>query len=369
MQGNILILTQPGDLHAQAIAELIRRKGGVVELWYTADYPSRATETIYGGGDSGQFQIEVQAPGLVLPGEGFAAIWLRRPAYVPDRDALHPSDVAFADLQCRIFRSGLLDCLYPESFWVNPRWASARANNKIIQHRAALTAGFVTPETLYTNDPRAVRSFLERHGGQIIFKSLWPLSWRDESTAWYPFTSLLTEEQLPGEEALRNCPGIFQELVAKDYELRVTVMGRTALGAKVLSQQTRAGKVDWRRAYDELEIEPFALPPMFVERCVDLLRALGLVFGCFDFVVTPGGEWVFLEVNQMGQFLFLDKMAKIPVSDAFSDFLLSGDREFCWQPGSSSATYADIEALALKRTEEAARLHVEAPEQVLQEAS
>ena len=58
---------------------------------------------------------------------------------------------------------------------------------------------------------------------------------------------------------------------------------------------------------------------------------MGLVFGCFDLVVTPEDEYVFLEVNQMGQFLFVERFCGLPLLDAFSEFLLQADADFSWR--------------------------------------
>jgi hypothetical protein len=96
------------------------------------------------------------------------------------------------------------------------------------------------------------------------------------------------------------------EVVPKAYEVRITMCGSLALGVRLWSQDTSRGKLDWRRAYGELKMEAMEIPAEVQRRCARLLRHLGIVFGCFDFIVTPAGEWVFLEMNQMGQFLFLE---------------------------------------------------------------
>jgi len=65
------------------------------------------------------------------------------------------------------------------------------------------------------------------------------------------------------------------------------------------------------------------LPPQVEERCVQLMRQLGLAFGCIDLIVTPEDEYVFLEVNEMGQFLFVEERAPaIPLLRAFTTLLV-----------------------------------------------
>lgn len=51
------------------------------------------------------------------------------------------------------------------------------------------------------------------------------------------------------------------------------------------------------------------------------LAAFRLPFGAFDFVITPDGEWVMLECNPNGQWLWLHHMAKLPIPAALADLL------------------------------------------------
>jgi glutathione synthase/RimK-type ligase-like ATP-grasp enzyme len=231
----------------------------------------------------------------------------------------------------------------------------------------ALEVGLTTPDTIYTNDTEEIRSFLRQHGGTIVYKPFMGLPWRSQETSWVPYTSLLREDQLAPDAVLRSVPGIYQELVPKAYELRVTVIGNRAFGAKILSQQTEAGKLDWRKAYAELEMRPCELPATVHGRCLDLLKRLGLVFGCFDFIVTPAGECVFLEVNEMGQFLFVEEYTGLPLLDAFTELLLQGTVDFVWSESQAGIRYVDV----LPNVEEgvaASRLdHVKPPEQVFRE--
>jgi hypothetical protein len=148
-----------------------------------------------------------------------------------------------------------------------------------------------------------------------------------------------------------------QEVVPKAFELRVTVMGHRAFGARVLSQQTETGRLDWRKSYHELAMEPFEVPREVAGRCIEILERLGLVFGCFDLVVTPQGEHVFLEVNEMGQFLFVEHYTGLPLLDAFSEFLLQGREDFEWEESAAVIRYSDVQEVAEQATTHATQLH------------
>jgi hypothetical protein len=147
-------------------------------------------------------------------------------------------------------------------------------------------------------------------------------------------------------------------VVAKEYELRVTILGREAFSAKVFSQDTVDGRVDWRRAYDELKMVAEPLPAQVLESCLELMRRLSIVFGCFDFIVTPEGEHVFLEVNEMGQFLFIEQYTGLPLLDAFADFLIAGDPDFRYRRDRPEVRFGELMEDIQRSAEEYGRSHV-----------
>jgi hypothetical protein len=138
----------------------------------------------------------------------------------------------------------------------------------------------------------------------------------------------------------------------------VTVLGREVVTARILSQETKEGRLDWRRAYRELRMEEGALPAVERERCFALMERLGIVFGCFDFIVTPEGEHVFLEVNEMGQFLFVEEYTGLPLLDAFCDFLIAADPGFTYRPEPRPLRFADFALPIGRRMQAAEREHV-----------
>jgi hypothetical protein len=176
------------------------------------------------------------------------------------------------------------------------------------------------------------------------------------------FSSRLTEDQLVEDDLLRSAPGIYQQLIPKAFELRITIMGRCILAAKISSQDTEHGRLDWRRAPDEIKTGPFDLPPAIADLCLRLMARLGIVFGCFDFIVTPEGDYVFLEVNEAGQFLFLEQETRLPLLDRFSEFLLRGRADFVGHQGREEIRYADVLANAKAEIEKARVIHCPTPE-------
>jgi hypothetical protein len=63
--------------------------------------------------------------------------------------------------------------------------------------------------------------------------------------------------------------------------------------------------------------------PSAAQRLLSVLAALDLRMGIFDLKLTDDDEPVWLELNPQGQFLFLEGLAEMPLSNAFADFLVA----------------------------------------------
>jgi hypothetical protein len=103
-------------------------------------------------------------------------------------------------------------------------------------------------------------------------------------------------------------------------------------------------------------MEPYQLPGHLAEQCSSLLKKLGLVFGCFDFIVTPTGDYIFLEVNEMGQFLFVEDYSGLPLLDAFTEFLIQGV-DFAWDAERISIHHSDLQTIVAEMISTSRRVH------------
>lgn len=126
------------------------------------------------------------------------------------------------------------------------------------------------------------------------------------------------------DDALSSCPAIYQRKIEKAYELRVTCMEERCFTVRLDSQSRDTTCMDWRADLcTPLKPRRHDLPPQVEERCIRLMRELGLAFSCLDLIVTPQGEHVFLEVNEMGEFLWVEQdEPACPLLRAFASLLI-----------------------------------------------
>ena len=111
----------------------------------------------------------------------------------------------------------------------------------------------------------------------------------------------------------------------KQYELRVTVVCDKVFACKIDSQRMEEdkGRVDWRQGYEYgLRYEAYELPDAVKAFCIKFLQDMHLNFGCFDFIVTPQDQFVFLECNPNGQWLWIEQETGMPISQAIAECLM-----------------------------------------------
>jgi hypothetical protein len=110
----------------------------------------------------------------------------------------------------------------------------------------------------------------------------------------------------------------------KRLELRVTIVGRRVLAAAIDSQVSERAAHDWRR--DGVRLldawQPYTLPVKVEEKLLRLMDYFKLNYGAADFIVTPEGRHVFLEVNPVGEFFWLEQRPGLPISETIADVLL-----------------------------------------------
>ena len=245
------------------------------------------------------------------------AVWLWRLWAARTDPRLDPRHAEAARTESMTALRGLLDLLGKVP-WIDAIDANAMAGNKTRQLRLAKAAGLVIPDTLITNDPVEARRFFHKHQGRVVAKLQTSLSYSMRGEGGLP-TRLLRREDLDALDGLRHSPMIFQRYIEKAWELRIAwADGRAFVGAL---DGKKCG-TDWR--YESTAAwEHHALPEGVRARLAQLMSELGLRQGAVDLIVTPEGEYVFLEVNPSGEWGMLEAELGLPISGALADALLS----------------------------------------------
>jgi glutathione synthase/RimK-type ligase-like ATP-grasp enzyme len=355
----ILIPTFVSDLHATAATLYLERMGHKVVRWFGADFPEVSSISIAPADRSSSF-ISLGESGSMARLSEIDVFWNRRHSEPVIQRPLVDSDHELAMRESSLASRGMFSALSDSVFTVNHVQHARYAENKLIQLMRAQAVGFRVPKTLMSNDPRAIKEFIRASASTgAIYKAYKPAMWKtSQDGIAIAFTSEVTIDTLPSDAVLRLTPGIYQERLDKSFEVRVTCMGNHVVAVKLDSQAVADASMDWRGVSPhELKIQPIQLPREVESRCVGLLKSLNLLFGCIDLICTPGGEYVFLEINQMGQFLWIEESnPSIHLLDMFCRFLVSRDANFKYAPSGDVHSFVEMrkDAVALIAQDESA---------------
>ena len=357
---DILICSHAGDAHTEAVISGLGALGESAVLWQPGDFPAeQAVSIAIGTKGADSHSVDVNGASFTL--DRVKTVWRRRPRPPRLSPALDPRDREFAGDQARQHIDGFFTTAAPDALWVNPPSVAAQDLNKPLQLRWALDAGLAIPPTLISNSPERIRRFFDAHGGDVIFKPYKGGLWAPEQGnggVRVNFTTAVSREDLTDSEALAHCPGIFQARVEKAWELRVTAIGGNLFCVRIDPPAGGERPLDWRTTGIRLGLSRANLPDMVAERVRTLMTRAGMAFGCFDFIVTPQGEYCFIEVNQGGQFLWQEEhLPDLPLLDAMCRFLASGARDFHYAPAGRPLRFGDHEpaSVAAARARAAAR--------------
>jgi glutathione synthase/RimK-type ligase-like ATP-grasp enzyme len=308
----ILIISSPEDVHAQAVADELRRMGRPERLLNLADFPLKMSLTAWLDDRRSDFRLTFP-DGTRLAMDEVTAVWWRRPqAFGFPPEIKDPAHRHFAQSEASTAFQGMYQA--SSALWVNDVVRDAAAAHKPWQLKLAREADLAIPETLITNDPEEARAFWQRYPGDVIYKPF-----LQTYHAWRETRRIRSEEEALAD-AVRLTPVLFQRFVPAVCDLRVTVIGE-----RIFAAAARAEEYDVDIRFNlGAQYRPHKLPVEVEEKLFQLMRRLGLEYGAVDFRLTPEGEYVFLEVNPAGQFLYIEKATEQPIARAFAEHLARG---------------------------------------------
>lgn len=312
----VMILSSLEDPHAHSVMEALRSRDAAVELLDLSEFPTRLALSMWFD-DGARRLVLSRVGGGRLDLSTISAVWWRRPqSFRLPATITDPVHRRFAISEAATAFSGLYQAL--DAYWVNDPVRDEAAHHKPWQLALAQRIGLAIPATLMTNDPEEARDFWRRHEDNVIYKQFraLPDAWRE--------TRKLRSEDAVFAENVRTTPVIFQRYVEAVADIRVTVIGDELYAA---SADARKGDypVDFRFNLD-LTWERHALPQMVEDQLRLLMRRLGLEYGAIDLRLTPGGQYVFLEINPAGQFLWIELATGQKIAEAIAAHLAIAKR-------------------------------------------
>jgi glutathione synthase/RimK-type ligase-like ATP-grasp enzyme len=330
----ILIVTHYQDLTVVRLTKHLKSRGHDPVIIDSAAVEGE-TELSLEGGAEGVARCLLRVNGRDIDLEKVRSAWLWRPwERFPEEAhlrnlATRPTEWTFYRREWLAFHKGFVMALaYSDVFCVNRPPYNVAFEEKICQMMIASQVGLKIPDTLYTARPVLAKEFYARHGGKIIYKPFSGFAHLVEGEGKPKvarlYTSRVKEAHLVEPAGFVPTPCLFQPYVEKDIELRIVIVGRQVFACSIHSQRSELSREDWRRFdLENTPYEPFELPAEIERQLLALMDRLGLVFGSVDMILTPEGEYVFIEINPNGQFDWIAHRTGLPIYEALADMLVA----------------------------------------------
>lgn len=138
---------------------------------------------------------------------------------------------------------------------------------------------------------------------------------------FYTYTELINQEDL--EPNVNIFPSLISECVEKAYEIRSFYLAGDFYSMSIFSQSDELTKIDFRK-YANNRNEPFELPAIIKNKTRKLFQMIGINTGSIDYMVTNTGDYVFLEINPVGQYGMTDYPCNFELDYRIANYLTNG---------------------------------------------
>ncbi|WP_395245229.1 MvdC/MvdD family ATP grasp protein [Agromyces sp. MMS24-K17] len=324
----ILVVAGHDDEHAEAVVARLDELGRHVVRLDPGELAEGASlELGFGGGHHPELRLRTAAEDIDLNRAGVG--WWRR--LTPRRAGRDRIADLTAARESREVVDGVVASLAVD--WLNPPSAEVTARRTLLQWTIAAELGFVLPRTIVTRDPARARAFvLEAGAAGVITKSL-----RTRADGVRD-THLLEASDLVALDRVRDVPTLLQEYI-EGTDLRVTVVGDEVFTVEV-DASADARPWDARRGAGASAIRRTELPGSLGEALVGLVHRLGLGYATVDLRLTPESRHVFLDLAPEGAWMFAERGAGVPITDAVARALAARDGLLCGSTAAADARAA-----------------------------
>ncbi|MFD6294250.1 ATP-grasp ribosomal peptide maturase [Streptomyces sp. NPDC060235] len=314
----VLVVAEQLDAAADMVVDALNQRGVPVMRFDVAEFPQQVTLT-------GSHQPQEPGwTGLIDDGrrtarlEEVRAVYWRRPARPRIADTVPEPYATWAQNQADAAILNLLAAL-PRVPWINNPHHDRIAAHKPQQLFAATRSGLTVPRSIITNNPAAARAFAKQVDGPLICK---PILGGRLDTGGERRLMIATHRVDPADfdDSITTTAHYFQEDIPKKYEVRLIAVGGHLFGGKLTTTSEAAG-TDWRTDYDHIEYDTVDVPAHVATAVRRFLASYGIVFGAFDFAVTPAGQWVFFENNPCGTWAWVENRTGLPIAAAHANYL------------------------------------------------
>jgi ATP-GRASP peptide maturase of grasp-with-spasm system len=184
---------------------------------------------------------------------------------------------------------------------------SNNSTNKLENLRIAEKVGIKVPTTLVTCNKSSLSAWLKefkKSETKIISKPInmsMLFAYKDKNVR--SLTSII-DKKIIDKIPSSFYPTLFQEEIEKEFEIRTFFLNGKTYSMAIFSQNDELTKVDFRNynLKNPNRFSKFTLPKEIEKKICSFMKKINLNCGSLDIIYSKNTEYVFLEVNPVGQF-------------------------------------------------------------------
>jgi len=219
---------------------------------------------------------------------------------------------------------GLVNSLNHADWLNHPKNAAV---NKQLQLIIATKLGIKIPITLITNKKDILINFCKQHPKVIIknIKDVRPITFKDK---YYISLAKILDKNFVENLPDNFFPALLQEYIEKKFEIRTFYLDGKFFSMAMFTQTDEKTSIDFRRYNftNPTRRIPYNLPNLIENQLEKFMQELQLNSGSIDMIYTKQNEYVFLEVNPIGQFGMLSNPCNYCLEEKVAKWLMKTNK-------------------------------------------
>ncbi|HWA64308.1 MAG TPA: hypothetical protein VG866_00395 [Candidatus Paceibacterota bacterium] len=318
--GRVLIVTKSNDSTADFVLDRMRLRGFSPIRLNSDEFGKQKTTLQF---DNKYISVITQTAEETIDTYSLSSIWLRRITSPLMPEVEGDEARRLAEQENKLTLKWMLASAHCRL--IDPETKMTEAGNKFLQLQTAPFFGFKIPRTMITNDPEEALKFVQKYPKAII-KTLGGYGKKYMSSFEVTFTQLVTPEIIDQFHLIKYAPVCLQELVEKNADLRITVVGQQIFSCRIDSQSQESTRFDSRRFDVKTKYDIWSISTEAKNNILRFMKHFEINFASFDFALNSKNEVIFFEMNPNSQFVFVEEATGLPITDALIDFLVkNGD--------------------------------------------
>ncbi len=214
-------------------------------------------------------------------------------------------------------------------------WFPAPYNVSIDKLTSILYAqdcGLKVPKCLISNNKQDLVNFLSKYPSSIIKPIRFSGYYIMRDTTYNVYTNSISVEDITQLECDIFFPSLIQEKVNKDFEIRAFYLDGNIYASAIIVDDKNYDDVKRIFGSEHIRWIPFKFPYEIENKIKLFMNKLSLNTGSLDIIKTVDGEFTFIEVNPVGQFMAPSNRCNFDLEKLIAKWLIkNGTRQYLLQ--------------------------------------